>query len=1470
MMTFTTRSWSGTAVLLCALLLQNCQSNSLRATREEEPTTSPSSASIMRQRTSREHLAMRSSTPLSVSLAARGSSSSLSTIPAHEEDRSTALPSRALLPSVPSTLATMSNSPTAPYHLPASVMPEASRAFPLGNAPGAFSPVFTTSSGERVSFIQVDGQWRAAMQAGYGVVTTLQRTLPVVGPADVGNFLFWLQGQDKWTSRARIHILKMPQAPYGFCVYLGRAGLLGGVPASSRQEVDQESRTVPRMAFGAKEWRDYYGEVGEEPELPGDIEATLKAPCPFWSRDEKKVPVRDTHLLVLIPATVDGAPFTLNLLKELIERPKNGEYYTKYNNYDDDVRAKIGAVSPPASYWLLMTRDVLPESRKKKYAEQKRLVTGPAERYQLPKALEAATAILTHYVRDGEQLYGEEQGHLSTFTSCQDSDPYTSKRKYATVVGGFGSSGLYVRNPGPYTPDYSRGVAACRKVCIAKSSKKPPANKQSLSTVPFASRPSLFAPPTPITTVDDNAASPVPTEVVTASRAKDACSQDNSCWGPVEGDKWEDISVFTGIIFPETVTYGTEFSKQPTKRPSSDPRGMLANKQARCDERAGSGEAAEEENESVHLSASEHFWERQEPESDFPEDDMAHSGHHSPVTPPPHVDHPQPDSKPRAQSRVSPSLSVAGSTSMSVNSSSTSATSTAAPLREEEMDLSPAAMQALLSKKLANPNHALSDQESVALLTHCIAKGARNAEKIKGKDALVVMGNTGAGKSTFLNYLLGCKLELADPAAYGLASLKDIVVVSRDSLVKEAMPIGHQKISKTFIPQIEIDRSDARVAYCDCPGFLDNRGAELNIANAVNIRRVLQSAQSTKVLILINYHSLLADRSRGLRETLLICSQLFGSNVENLARYQKSLLLGITQSPSTMSLVRLRHFLTEDESPIMETLAERIFLYDPLDSGLGAYLSRSACREALSKLEGISQSESSKLFRTVLSDSDECALVRIVESQSTSLCGLLDSGHYAQAASRWQALEQLRVIDNLSVERLLHMSATRLSDNFSKLKSAFKDACYFYNASKSEELLDTLSQIAGHFSEEVCGFSLSELQDHHIKSRERHAEQERKRLADEAAIRAAASEREQLLAAIETQKKETAAELTTLKEEHQKEQNTLREEMNNNNKRYAEQVERLQKELTEALEKIGKLLSLQELSLDERDRLLNEKKRTLEQASAEKLLEMEKERKASEQAYKKLLEEQQASQQATQALLDARITELSRRQTEEEEQLQSLRIPAMAFGAKEWQQYYGKVEPVPDLPSNMDEILDSACPFWPDRKVRDTHLLVLLPATVDGKPFTLALLKELIERPKSGGHRTEYSHYDSAVKKQLGAVSPAASYWLLMTRDVLPGSLYEAYADQKALVAGHTSRTGLPYELPKVLEAATAILTHHVRNGERLYSDNPYTYTRCQELIQSQFGEYPAVVGGFAAAGLLVCGSDYAYDRNGVAGFRKF
>ena len=98
-----------------------------------------------------------------------------------------------------------------------------------------------------------------------------------------------------------------------------------------------------------------------------------------------------------------------------------------------------------------------------------------------------------------------------------------------------------------------------------------------------------------------------------------------------------------------------------------------------------------------------------------------------------------------------------------------------------------------------------------------------------------------------------------------------------ESKVPELMRIGHTCSSETFAPQVEDATASLGpgFAFADCPGFLDNRGFEINVANAVNVRHTVAAASSAVVVVVVNYYSLRADRGKGLHDLLSILLGLF-------------------------------------------------------------------------------------------------------------------------------------------------------------------------------------------------------------------------------------------------------------------------------------------------------------------------------------------------------------------------------------------------------------------------------------------------------------------------------------------------------------------------------------------------------------------------------------------------------------------
>ncbi len=203
-------------------------------------------------------------------------------------------------------------------------------------------------------------------------------------------------------------------------------------------------------------------------------------------------------------------------------------------------------------------------------------------------------------------------------------------------------------------------------------------------------------------------------------------------------------------------------------------------------------------------------------------------------------------------------------------------------------------------------------------------------------------------------------------------------------------------------------------------------------------------------------------------------------------------------------------------------------------------------------------------------------------------------------------------------------------------------------------------------------------------------------------------------------------------------------------------------------------------------------------------------------------------------------------------------LSQIGFGKDAWAHYFGDVGVEPLLPADIQTILQRPCPFWPDKKVEDTHILMLIPQTVDGKPLSLKILGELIQQPKHG-NETKFQYIRAG---EYNPDMPAeASHWVLMTKDVIPGSRAQSYVVQQHLV-----EKARKYQVPKILEATTCILMEHVMNRKHLCSDNPWTYTRCQEGFNNKS---QLAVGGFSDSGLLIDDSGLDCASIGVVGLLK-
>ena len=343
----------------------------------------------------------------------------------------------------------------------------------------------------------------------------------------------------------------------------------------------------------------------------------------------------------------------------------------------------------------------------------------------------------------------------------------------------------------------------------------------------------------------------------------------------------------------------------------------------------------------------------------------------------------------------------------------------------------PERVQGIIARGLANRAVSLSEEDSLAVLTACIELGLWNAELAEGSIAVMVVGNTGAGKSTLINFLLKCVMEKVYLSLGG--KRKVVFMVSEASPVKAVMQIGFSNTSQTFVPDA-VQSPDLGLVV-DCPGFNDNRSPEINIANAVNIKAVMTRALGVTMVVVLNYYTLKADRGRGVRELLETLLGLFGS-AERALIHADSILLVVSHVPvfseaedRVMELQDVKNEfdsngLSPNMAALLEALLERVCIFHPEDKGGASWLTAD---QLVARIKATPPIEAPKeVFQIVLNSADEAKLRALVEALFDRLKAALDAVDADAAAKLLSDLQRLDVVDHVTVARFLESATARV------------------------------------------------------------------------------------------------------------------------------------------------------------------------------------------------------------------------------------------------------------------------------------------------------------------------------------------------------------------------------------------------------------------------------------------------------------
>jgi len=159
-----------------------------------------------------------------------------------------------------------------------------------------------------------------------------------------------------------------------------------------------------------------------------------------------------------------------------------------------------------------------------------------------------------------------------------------------------------------------------------------------------------------------------------------------------------------------------------------------------------------------------------------------------------------------------------------------------------------------------------------------VEKGSEAATLIKGKDAIIFVGETGAGKSTTILCLSGTQM-MKNGDHYMAAEIKN-------SALAGVTTSASSKSETRYIKCIPIKPKDLGISrvgdiyYLDLPGYGDTAGAEVDISNAVNIHRTISECKSVKPVIIISKLSL-GERMKGIKILAHILAGMLPSIQQN-------------------------------------------------------------------------------------------------------------------------------------------------------------------------------------------------------------------------------------------------------------------------------------------------------------------------------------------------------------------------------------------------------------------------------------------------------------------------------------------------------------------------------------------------------------------------------------------------------------
>lgn len=201
------------------------------------------------------------------------------------------------------------------------------------------------------------------------------------------------------------------------------------------------------------------------PPLPENIATIMESPCPIYGGD---LQIKDTHFLQLIPVEFKN----LHHLEYRILRPyaeqNPDKKFLRFKEFPREIYEDQRDVPFLIPQWVLMPKEILPESRTKNWYEHIKSIETLSQKslpkYEIPTLQQFFAATSLHGVATDEKssyaTIQTDKGIRQTFTRVKD----PIKGDDGLIIGGLTPSGFCV-STGPYASRFDTEHIGITPIC---------------------------------------------------------------------------------------------------------------------------------------------------------------------------------------------------------------------------------------------------------------------------------------------------------------------------------------------------------------------------------------------------------------------------------------------------------------------------------------------------------------------------------------------------------------------------------------------------------------------------------------------------------------------------------------------------------------------------------------------------------------------------------------------------------------------------------------------------------------------------------------------------------------------------------------------------------------------------------------------------------------------------------------------